>query len=256
MAQRQAGRAPLDLLINALAGEAGFADLETSRLDGVLTGYVVDRPMSSREMIDPLADVFQFDMVEAGEAIRFQPRSDPPVLTFSASALAAREDGAFTLNLGHELDLPAAFRLGFLDEAEDFAPAVVEARDPGANPSREVGADIAAVMPPAEAEARARSVLADAWVMRDTLSFSLPPSALDLEPGDAVILNDLGTDRRYRITEIDDAVERRVELVRVSPSVYEAPVSAARFGTPADVQVFSAPPMGVNGSSLVAGYRC
>ena len=235
------GRAPLDLLVTALGAEAGFTALETGRLEGVLTGYVVDRPMSPREMIDPLADVFQFDMVEAGEVVRFQPRSDAPVLTIDASALAARGNGAFTLSLGQELDLPAAFRLGFIDEGADFAPAVAEARDPGAAPAREIGAEIAAVLPPAEAEARARSILADAWVMRETLQFSLPPSALDLEPGDAIILNDLGTERRYRITEIDDAAERRADLVRVSPSVYEAPVGPAVFTTPAPVQVFSAP---------------
>ncbi len=235
------GRAPLDLLVAALSAEAGFTALETGRLEGVLTGYVVDRPMSPREMIDPLADVFQFDMVETGSVIRFQPRSDAPVLTIDASALAARKSGAFTLSLGQELDLPAAFRLGFIDEQEDFAPAVVEARDPGARPAREIGAEIAAVLAPAEAEARARSILADAWVMRETLSFSLPPSVMELEPGDAIILNDLGTERRYRITEIDDGTERRADLVRVSPSVYEAPVGPASFTSPAPVQVFASP---------------
>jgi GTA TIM-barrel-like domain/Putative phage tail protein len=235
------GRAPLDILVAALGAEAGFSAVETGRLEGVLTGYVIDRPMSPREMIDPLADVFQFDMVETGALIRFQPRSDDAVLTLDASDLAAGKSGAFTLSLGQELDLPAAFRLGFIDEQEDFAPAVVEARDPGAAPTREIGAEIAAVLAPAEAEARARSILADAWVMRETLSLSLPPSALDLEPGDAIILNDLGTQRRYRITEIDDGTERRADLVRVSPSVYEAPVGPAVFAPPAPIAVFASP---------------
>jgi len=140
-----------------------------------------------------------------------------------------------------ETDLPAAFRLGFIDEGEDFALAVAEARDPGARPRREAGADIAAVLPAAEAEARARSILADAWVMRETLEFALPPSALEIEPGDAIVLNDLGTERRFRITEITDGAARRAELVRVSPSVYEAPVGPAVFAPPAETPVFSAP---------------
>jgi Gene Transfer Agent (GTA)-like protein/putative tail protein len=235
------GRAPLDLLVTALAGEAGFAAVDAARLEGVVTGYVVDRPMSPREMIDPLADIFQFDMVEAGGVMRFQPRHGEPVLTIDASALAERPDGAFTLNLSQESDLPAAFRLGFFDEQEDFAPAAVEARDPSANPSRETGAQIAAVIPAAEAEARARSILADAWVMRETLALSLPPSSLEIEPGDTIVLNDLGTDRRYRVTDIEDGVDRRAELVRVSPAVYNAPVGPAVTTSPAAVQVYAAP---------------
>ena len=235
------GRAPLDLLVEALAGEAGFSAVETSRLEGVLTGYVVDRPMSVREMIDPLADVYQFDMVETGSEIRFQPRHGEPVATFGKNELVEREAGVLSLTLGQELDLPAAFRLGFIDEQEDFASAVAEARDPGANPQREMGTDIAAVMPAVEAEARARSILADAWVMRERLELSLPPSMLDVEPGDAIIVSDLGPSRYYRITEIEDRSARRAELVRVSPSVYEAPVGPAIYKTPPTLPVYAPP---------------
>ncbi|MEO0983266.1 MAG: glycoside hydrolase/phage tail family protein [Pseudomonadota bacterium] len=237
------GRAPLDLLIRALGEAAGFDAIDASALEGAVTGYIVDRPLSGREMIDPLADVFQFDIVETQGGLRCQPRNAPPVLTFDVADLAQGErDGpAFSLSLAQESDLPAAFRLGFLDEGADFSPAVAEARDPGARPAREAGLDIAAVLPAGEAEARARSVLADAWVMRETLSFSLPPSGLALEPGDAVILTDLGPDRRYRVSETQEAGRREVTLVRVSPSVYEAPVGATEFTATADRSVFAAP---------------
>ncbi len=235
------GRAPLDLLIEALAGEADFTDIDASALSGVVTGYLVDRPLSPREMIDPLADVFQFDVVEAEGTLRCQPRNTDKLLTIDTSDLVERDDGAFSLSLGQETDLPAAFRLGFFDEAEDFAPAVAEARDPGAQPAREVGVDVAAAIPAAEAEARARSILADAWVMREQLVLSLPPSALALEPGDAVALNDLGTDRLYRIVDIEDGAERRADLVRVAPSVYESPVGPSEFSAPAPVSVYGAP---------------
>lgn len=235
------GRAPLDLLVQALGAEAAFDAIDASALTGVVTGYLVDRPLSPREMIDPLADVFQFDVVETGDVLRCQPRRADAVLTVDAGSLVESDDGAFSLSLGQETDLPAAFRLGFLDEAQDFEPAVTEARDPGAEPHREAGADIAAAIPAAEAEARARSILADAWVMREQLSFSLPPSALALEPGDAITLNDLGAERLYRITDIEDGADRRAALVRVAPSVYESPVGPSEFTTSAPVGVFGAP---------------
>ena len=81
------GRAPLDLLVAALAKEADFTDVEASGLDGVVTGYVVDRPMSVREMIDPLADVYQFDIVESGDVLRFQPRTAAPAMTQTISPM-------------------------------------------------------------------------------------------------------------------------------------------------------------------------
>ncbi len=228
------GRAPLGLLVSALAAEGGVGDASADRLEGVLAGYVVDRPLSVREMIDGLAEVYQFDIVETGAGLRFQPRHGAPVMTLDAGALVERREGAFSLVLGEESERPAAFRLGFLDEAADFAPAVVEARDPGAAPVRQVGVDIAAAIPAAEAEARARSILADAWVMRETLSLSLPPSALALEPGDAMVLTDLGADRAYRVTDITDGAAREVDLVRVAPPVYNAPARAGGFaGLPA-----------------------
>lgn len=235
------GRAPLDLLVEALGDEAAFDNIDASALSGVVTGYLIDRPLSPREMIDPLADVFQFDVVETGALLRCQPRRADAVLALDPANLAVREDGAFSLSLGQETDLPAAFRLGFLDEAQDFAPAVTEARDPGARPHREAGAEIAAVIPAAEAEARARSILADAWVMREQLAFSLPPSSLALEPGDAVTITDLGKERLYRVTDIEDGADRRASLVRVAPSVYESPVGPSEFTAPAPAGVFGAP---------------
>ncbi len=247
------GRAPLDLLVEALAAEAAFDAIDASALTGIVTGYLVDRPLSPREMIDPLADVFQFDVVETGSVLRCQPRQADAVLTVDAAGLVERDDGAFSLSLGQETDLPAAFRLGFLDEAQDFAPAVTEARDPQAQPHREAGAEIAAAIPAAEAEARARSILADAWVMREQLSFSLPPSALAVEPGDAVTVNDLGAERLYRITDIEDGADRRAALVRVAPSVYESPVGPSQFTTQAPVSVYGAPVWALFELPLIAG---
>ena len=227
-------RAPLDLLVTALAGEVGFENVDTNRLDGTVAGYVIDRPMSAREMIDPLANVFQFDMIETNESLRFQQRGGPPTAILSFDDLVARDEGPATQSLGQEFDLPAAFRLGFIDEGADYGSAVVEARDPGARPFREIGAELPVVMGTADAEARARSILADAWVMREQVAFTLPPSRLDVEPGDAIIINELGDTRMFRITQTDDAQERECESVRVAPAVLT--------GTPAPVRFNPTPP--------------
>ncbi|MEL6506257.1 MAG: glycoside hydrolase/phage tail family protein [Pseudomonadota bacterium] len=233
------GRAPLDLLVTALAQEAGLGQVDSAQLEGVLSGYVVDRPMSAREMIDPLADIYQFDLVEVGAGLRFQPRfaslvSGTPAVTLTIDDLVpqAGDGSAYSRTERQQIDLPSAFRLGFADEGADYGPAVATARDPGLRSAREDGQSAAIVTTMEDAQARARALLADGWVMAETLQFSVPPTRLDLEPGDVVQFADPAGIRPYRILEIDDGVRRDLQLVRFSPSVYESPAGETDFRLP------------------------
>jgi hypothetical protein len=221
-------RAPLDALLAAIGGAA----VEASAVAGTLAGYVIDRPLSARQAIDPVADVFQIDMAETESGLRFQPRGRAPVASFTAADFADSDGPAFTLQLAQASEAPTAVRLSYIDEGGDYRPAVAEARLPYAAETREAGYEIAAAMDEAAAVARARSLLADASVMRETISFALPPSALALEPGDAVSL-DLGPGPRdYRILSIEDGLARRIEAVRVAPAVYDAPLASGGYRPP------------------------
>ncbi|MGF1545145.1 MAG: glycoside hydrolase TIM-barrel-like domain-containing protein [Parvularculaceae bacterium] len=239
-------RAPLDVLIAALAREAGDVSVETAGLDGAVTGYVVDRPMSAREMIDPLADVYQIDMVETVGALRFQSRAQAPAFAIDEGDLARDGDEpAFAARLAQADDLPNAARIGYLDENADYAPAVAHALIPGETALGGAAAvETAAVMGAGEAAARAAALLADANAMRESVRFALPPARLALEPGDVVDARLGGVARRYRVTEISNGVFARVEAVRLAPSAHDAPrldggedaappSSAPVFGPPA-----------------------
>jgi hypothetical protein len=238
-------RAPLDKLVAALSREAGVA-VDAALLKGSLAGYVVDRPLSPRQTIDPLADVFQFDMVETETGLRFQPRGGPAALTLDMSALVDPGAGgegraAFALTTGQKADLPSAVRLGFIDEGGDYLSAVTEARHPYTEDVREIGIELPAVMDEGSAAARARSILADAAVMRETAAFALPPSLLRLEPGDAVKLAFGSVEREFRLLRVVDGAARKVEAARVSPAVYEAPVATSGWKTPAASPRFGKP---------------
>ncbi|MEO0400312.1 MAG: glycoside hydrolase/phage tail family protein [Pseudomonadota bacterium] len=215
------GRAPLDLLVKALAEEGG-ASVDTNRLKGVVTGYVVDRPLSPRETIDPLADVFQFDLVETAGTLRFQGRDGAAAANFTQSDFAAGDNESFTLKAGQLSDLPASLRIGYLDEGSDYAPAAAEAIEPGRVNRREAALEAPIVATPGDMDVRARALLADAHVMRETMTFSLPPSRLAFEPGDILNVAFGGATRRLRINEISDGAERAVEAVRHSAYVYDA----------------------------------
>ncbi len=234
------GRAPLDLLVARLAEGAG--EVETAGLKGAVAGYALDRPLSPREAIDPLADIFQFDMAETAAGLSFRPRGAAPDIILSEGGLAAREGGAVSVTLAQASALPAAFRLGFLDEANDYRPAVAEARSPNAAHVREAGVEAPVVIGAGEAAARARAILADASVMAETAGFSLPPSLLALEPGDVIRLDTEDQARLWRLTELTDMGERRAEAARVAAAVYESPAGEAAL-PPAPLAPQFAPPV-------------
>jgi hypothetical protein len=228
------GRAPLDLLATALADGAA---VDASSLDGAVGGYVLDRPMSPREALSPLADIFRFDCVETADGLRFQAKGAEPLLVIEVGALVESDKGALATSLGQVSDLPAALRVSFIDEAGDYAPAAVEARSPAAGRGRETGLEAPIVIGEAEALARARALLADAEVARLTASFALPPSMAALEPGDVVFLDGA----RWRIVEIEDRAARKIEAVRAHPSVDDAPPGLETFKIPAAPPSFAPP---------------
>lgn len=234
-------RAPLDALVIALAAEGDVGNVDAGALKGSLAGFIVDRPLSPRQMIDPLADVFQFDMVETDMGLRFQPRGAPPALSLGKDALVDEGRAAITVTTGQKSDAPTAVRLGYIDEGGDYLPAIAEARFPFADDIRETGFELPAIMDEASARARVASLLADASVMRERAVFTLPPSLAALEPGDAVQVAIGDVARDWRITQMTDGAARKVEAVRVAPAVYEAPVATGGFKIPATAPQFGKP---------------
>jgi hypothetical protein len=246
----RAGRAPLGLLVEAIASDAGglapHFSVDASALSGVIGGYALDRPMSAREAIDPLADVFWFDAVERPEGVAFFSRGLGAPSPLAETDLALRERGAVEVRLADAEDAPSALRLAYADEGADYRPAVAEAKSPSATHRREAGVELAAVMTNAEAGARAATLLSAAAIGRETASFTLPPSRLASEPGDTLALGG----KVWRITEIEDAGERRISAVRLSLApenapalVYAAPPAPAIFGAPA-FEMFDLPLIG------------
>ncbi|MEM9705077.1 MAG: glycoside hydrolase TIM-barrel-like domain-containing protein [Pseudomonadota bacterium] len=236
------GRAPLGALIEALCLDGGFSAVDAEAVSGSLTGYVVDRPMTARDALDPLASVFQFDAIEALNAdtpvIRFQPRNAPPVHALTADDLTTTENADdFVVGLTDESDTPTVVRLGYIDADGDYEPAVADASDPSAAEARISRVDAPIIIDPATADALAGSVLADAWVMRETARLTLPPSRLALEPGDIVSVDMTGIagggpSRSYRVIDIVDREAREISAVRVQGSVYDLEIADGATALP------------------------
>ncbi|HEX5499894.1 MAG TPA: glycoside hydrolase TIM-barrel-like domain-containing protein, partial [Thermomicrobiales bacterium] len=81
------GGAPLDGLLAAIFDDCGLSGVDTTDLTGIVDGYVVDRPMAPRAMLDPLTLAFAFDAAEQEGVLRFRQRGGAPVAELDEETL-------------------------------------------------------------------------------------------------------------------------------------------------------------------------
>ncbi|GGD09089.1 baseplate multidomain protein megatron [Aquisalinus flavus] len=237
----RAGRVPLGQLTAAIAGRTGLTQIETGALQGLVTGYVIDRPMSPRAALEPLLGLYQVDAMETATGISFVPRGAEAALTIPPGRLVAGEGEPFELTLAQAGDLPAALEIAYLDDGQDYALSVAGARQDQAISRRTVSLDAPVIMEAGEAEGRARALIADALVMARSARLSLPPSLLALEPTDVIALALPEGAVTLRVGEILDGQARQVEAVATAPGIYGIDLAASRRRIEAPPASFGAP---------------
>jgi hypothetical protein len=221
------GAVALADLVAALCDDAGFAGYDVTGLDGIVTGYGLTDTISPRDAIAPLATAFFFDAVEREGALCFVPRGRGQPVPFAADDLVLPDEGAaVSLTRAQESDLPQASRIAYIDGDQDYRQASVESRRLAGTSNRVATSNLPLVMDQQEAGGIGARLLQDAWVMRESAHFVLPPSALALDAGDEVMLEANGRTHRLRLTAITDGAARTVEAAATDPSIYD------RYGGP------------------------
>lgn len=223
------GKATLDGLVSTLLADNGVTDAETDELGEGPDGYVVDRPMAPRAMLDPLALAFQFDAVEQDGVLRFRQRGGAPVLELAEDDLVLPEDTApARLVRAQESDLPREVSIGFTDMATDYQRATATSRRLVGMSARRAHADLAIVSDDVSVERRTEIWLQDLWAGRENAVFALPPSLLKLTPGDVAGVTINGRRRLIEIEEIADAEARAVRARSIDPEVFNVSLQAPR----------------------------
>ncbi|WP_439924845.1 baseplate multidomain protein megatron [Nitrobacter sp. JJSN] len=228
------GTAPMDALVRALLADCGVTDADTSALRESCDGYVIDRPMAPRAMIEPLAGAYAFDATAADGTLRFVSRGGAPVAEFVEDDLVLPDDGAVAqLTRAQETELPREASFGFTDGTVDYRRAAVTSRRLAGGSNRSVHSDLAVVSDDAAIARRAEVWLQDLWAGRESAAFSLGPQCLSLTPGDVIAVT---INARRRLFEIDatvDAEARQVTARSIDPEVFSVPLLTPRQTRPA-----------------------
>ncbi|TCK31304.1 putative tail protein [Ancylobacter aquaticus] len=225
------GAAPLAELTARLATDFGVPDIATGELRGIVDGYVVDRPMTARAALEPLARAFAFDLIERGGALALAPRGGRVRAVLGDADIATGEGvAAPLLTRMAEGELPLSATLGFTDGTNDYRRATAVSRRLAGAARAETGAEIAMVADPGLVAGLADMWLQDAWAGRDSVSLTMPPSQIALEPGDLVRLERDGRARLLEIVSIEDRGTRLVNARGIDPAVFALAVREGRAG--------------------------
>lgn len=231
--------APVDRLVSAILGDFGLPAANDLVIDGFVDGYVIERPMSARQALEPLAQAFGFDATMSAGRLAFRGRGGKVARSLGPDDLLLDRDGRpFDLRRAQETELPRELRLSFSDGESDYRNAAAGSRRLAGAARRENAVETAIVTRPAEAQRLADQRLQEVWAGRETIELDLSPRCLDLEPGDVVSLPVDGQDRLFRLTRISDGPSRKASGRAVEPAVY---TSTGSLGQPRPPR--AAPPL-------------
>jgi hypothetical protein len=205
--------AALDRLAAAILADYGLPPAELA-LDAMVDGYVIDRPMSARAALEPLARLFGFDVSFRAGALALRERDRRAPIAIDAAELEPGKDGdTYQLSRAQESELPREVRVGFIDGDFDYRRAVERSRRLAGGAHREITLEAGAVFGRETADRLAEARLKDAWTERETLTFRISPRRRELECGDHILFPIDGVGRLFRITAIEDGASRAVTAV-------------------------------------------
>jgi hypothetical protein len=219
------GTATLADTLAAILRDHGFDDFDVSEVAGDLGGYVKGDLTSARDLIEPLIELFQIDVIEDGGRLKFRTRPTASLPAREITVMADLVDQPlWSETRGHDSDFASEALVTFYDPAADYVEASVRSRKVEAATERQLARDLPAAMPEETALAAAEGWLRDNRLARRTLQLALGPDEIAVEPGDVLRFPD-GPEGRFLVQAIEDGFARRLSL-RAFAGKVSAPVAA------------------------------
>ena len=206
-----------EILKRGGVSEGGF---EIGAPGGEVQGYVIDRPMRTRDALEPLLSGLGLVAAERGGLISIIG-DEPAALILTEDALAVREAGSGPRAARTLEARPAAVRVRFIAGGADYQTGSAVVRSDGEGGG--IDLDLPTICSKAVAQAAARRALEAGRGERLTVSPG-PLESMRLEPGDGVAIE--GDGRHWRVARCDS---------EESPSAVLEPVSVVRMGEDDDV---------------------
>ena len=215
----------LDELFLALVKDFGLEGLIDCRaVEGYLSGFIADNPVSGRALLEPLMDIFA--VVAFEQAVNLPNASQKLVFRNLSQRLnpiaihdyaLERDDDQPALTLEDVEELPASAEIYFSDALRDYQAGSALAQKSGWQRAGHESLSLSAAMESGQAQGLAESWLERKRSERRTVAFLVPWSQARLTVGDRVRLPQLNGDRDYTIVTLEDGSARRIKAVALAP---------------------------------------
>ncbi len=220
------GLATVAEVVAEVSEKSSFYDADVSALHGAVKGYSLPGPEAARNSIQPLMMSHAFDSFEQGEKIIFRSRANGGSRELDIEQIAVEENETsairFTRLPGSETS--ERVRVGFVGANDAYQRAASEANLPSAEDPTVSDAELSMALTSGEGQTIADRWLAEGEVARDQASFNLPPSALEIAPGDILNVPKAGGRASFRVDSIENRGIRQVEATRMEERVYQSNV--------------------------------
>ncbi|WP_339931411.1 glycoside hydrolase/phage tail family protein [uncultured Brevundimonas sp.] len=219
-----------DLLAAILERGGVIADGYTiGPVTGTAAGYVIDRPMRTRDALEPLLTALDLIVAERDGRIAIQGAPEA-ILTLGPTELALGDEGAGWTESRDLEPRPSVVRVRFIDADGDYQTGSVTVRSDGDGGG--VDLDLPAVCGTGLARATAGRLI-DGDEVETLILRPGPLAALRLEPGDGVSL--AGVPGLWRVARVSQDENPTVEVRRYHSPAAAAEDAAVRTGDAAVV---------------------
>jgi hypothetical protein len=230
-------------LLAAILKRGGVEDFTIGHPAGLVSGYVIDRPMRTRDALEPLLQAFDMTGGERGGRVSLIGMEQASG-TLALDTMALTDEGAGPVRMRSLEARPGMARVRFIDEGGDYQTGATVVRGDGE--AGGVDADLPAVCDAGLAKALARRLLRGEGEDRLTVALG-PLEALRIEAGDTVAVEgETGGWRVERVTldETPNAVLARVGGATVGrePVVWRPGEGVTIAGAPF-VRILDLPPL-------------
>lgn len=216
---RASGRT-LASVVAEICTRAGLENYDVSELYGFVRGYAVEDVAEARKALQPLMLAYGFDAVEREGRLIFRMRNGERAIPLDPERLAvtAETDGREEETRSAEAELVGRVRLRFVEADGDHDVVAEESVLPDDRTHAVATSEFPLSLTRAEGRQTVERWLAEARLSRDAMRIALPPSQMQVGPGDVIALGE--DPARWRVDRVEQGPAQVIEAVRIDPGLY------------------------------------
>ncbi len=221
----------LDAIVNDLSTRTGIKAIKTdvTQLQNILVdGYVVSTRTAIRSCLEQLSTGFLFDGIESEYKLKFILRGKNSVKIIDYKEFGAMDysnnlnfSELLTMTRQQELELPKKINLIYIDKNKDYQPNTEESKRQ-LNTTEEVQSiSLPIVFNNNKAKQLVDKLMYNAWVSRDSFTFTTNYDHIDLEPSDVITVNKEDATYNLRIVKKEEDLGKiKFQVVSEDATVY------------------------------------